>query len=166
MIAIAPSDVVPMAEFPLAWRFTDDRWRQLPADARKDVRPLSATKAAELEPRLAAACVTYHHGEQPPGIHIPAPCENAADVDRTRRALAALPIDDGERIVVGWDRALALETSWRTFTALWEAFCYPGTDDVTISPLGERWVLCYHHWEAFSFAPRPSAPTGGGAPTT
>ena len=56
--------------------------------------------------------------------------------------------------LVSWEPAVALETSWRTFTTQWQAFCYPGTDDVTISPLDERWVLCYHHWEAFSFTAR------------
>ena len=44
------------------------------------------------------------------------------------------------------------------YAKLVEAFCYPGSDDVTITPLDERWVLCYHHWEAFSFAARPSEP--------
>ena len=55
---------------------------------------------------------------------------------------------------MSWEPTVALETSWRTFTTQWQAFCYPGTDDVTISPLDERWVLCYHHWEAFSFTAR------------
>ena len=101
----------------------------------------------------------YHHGEGRPDVHIAAPCESAADVVRTRDALGGLPIGADERIVVSWEPAVALETSWRTFTTEWQAFCYPGTDDVTISPLDERWVLCYHHWEAFSFTARPNEPT-------
>ena len=30
---------------------------------------------------------------------------------------------------------------------------------VTVSPLDEGWVLCYHHWEAFSFTARVDEPT-------
>jgi hypothetical protein len=66
------------------------------------------------------------------------------------------------RVVVSWDRRTALETSWGTFASQWESFCYPGSDDATVCPLDERWVLCYHHWEAFSFSrrgdPAPAAP--------
>ena len=94
------------------------------------------------------------NGEGKPDVHIAAPCENEADLVRTRDALRALPVDADARIVVSWEPAIALETSWRTFAAQWQAFCYPGTDDVTICPLDERWVLCYHHWEAFSFTAR------------
>ena len=115
-------------------------------------------RAPRSSPRaLADACALYHD-EGKPDVHIAAPCENAADVVRTRDTLAGLPIGADERIVVSWEPAVALETSWRTFTTQWQAFCYPGTDDVTISPLDERWVLCYHHWEAFSFTARTSEP--------
>ena len=137
MITVDGADVVPMDQFPLAWRFTDERWDARRGGPRADLHPLRPARARELA----------------------APCVNAADVVRTRDALGNLPIGADERIVVSWEPAVALETSWRTFTTEWQAFCYPGTDDVTISPLDERWVLCYHHWEAFSFTTRPNEPT-------
>jgi hypothetical protein len=154
VVTIDAADVVPMDQFPLAWRFTDERWDARRGSLRADLRPLRPARAGELAPRLADACAVYHHGEGKPDVHIAAPCENEADLVRTRDALGALPIDADARIVVSWEPAIALETSWRTFAAQWQAFCYPGTDDVTISPLDERWVLCYHHWEAFSFTAR------------
>jgi hypothetical protein len=159
VITIDAADVVPMDQFPLAWRFTDERWDARRGGLRADLRPLRPARAGELAPRLADACALYHHGEGKPDVHIAAPCESAADVVRTRDRLARLPIGEDERIVVSWEPGVALETSWRTFTTQWQAFCYPGTDDVTISPLDERWVLCYHHWEAFSFTARANEPT-------
>ncbi|HWJ54632.1 MAG TPA: hypothetical protein VNR90_00425 [Vicinamibacterales bacterium] len=159
MIAIDPADVVPMDQFPLAWRFTDERWDARRGGLRADLRPLRPARARELAPRMAEACAAHHQDEGKPDVHVAAPCESAVDVVRTRDALAGLPVAADERIVVSWEPTVALETSWRTFTMQWQAFCYPGTDDVTISPLGERWVLCYHHWEAFSFTARVDDPT-------
>ena len=159
MIAIDAADIVPMDQFPLAWRFTDERWDEPHGGFRTDLHPLRPARARELAPPLEEACNLYHHGEGKPDVHIAAPCENAADVERTRDRLSDLPIGADERIVVSWDTAVALETSWHTFTTHWEAFCYPSSDDVTISPLDERWVLCYHHWEAFSFTARVDEPT-------
>ena len=154
MIIVDAADVVPMDQFPLAWRFTDERWDALPGGLRADLHPLRPARARELAAPLTEACALYHHGEGKPDVHIAAPCESAADVERTRERLSDLPIGADERIVVSWEAAVALETSWRTFTTHWQAFCYPSSDDVTVSPLDERWVLCYHHWEAFSFTTR------------
>ena len=153
MIAIDAADVMPLAQFPLAWRFTDERWSGDGADARRDVRPLAAARAAALHGPLVAA---YQVAREAMARHVPAACQDEAGARRIAAALAALPPGDDERVVVSWDQATALETSWRTFREHWEIFCYPGSDDVIISPLDERWVLCYHHWEEFTFTPRPA----------
>jgi hypothetical protein len=159
VLTVEAADVVPMDQFPLAWRFTDERWDTRRGGLRADLRPLRPARAVELAPIMADACAVHHRGEGKPDVHIAAPCESAADVVRTRDALDGLPVDPEERIIVSWEPTVALETSWQTFTTQWQAFCYPGSDDVTISPLDEGWVLCYHHWEAFSFTGRPDDPT-------
>jgi hypothetical protein len=155
VIAVESSDVIPLAQFALSWRFTDERWSGSGADARRDIRPLAPARAVALHGPLAAA---YHVAREAPAQHLPAACQDDAGARRIAAALAGLPPGADERIVVSWDQATAVETSWRTFREHWEVFCYPGSDDVTISPLDERWVLCYHHWEEFSYSPRPAGP--------
>lgn len=155
MIRVDASDYVPLAHFPLAWRFTDARWDLRGPAALRDVRPLTVTRAKSLCGPLSAACAATRDDAS---RHVPAPCESDADVQRVAAALAGLPIADGERLVLCWDERTALETSWQTFRQHWETFCYPGSDDLTVSPLDERWVLCYHHWEEFSFTARPEGP--------
>jgi hypothetical protein len=155
VLAIEPADVVPMNQFALAWRFTDERWSRRGGAALRDVRPLTAVKAAAVHAPLAAACQVARESNVQ---QVPAACQDRAEARQVGTALASLPPSDDERIVVSWDALTALETSWRTFREHWEVFCYPGSDDLTISPLDQRWVLCYHHWEEFSFAPGP-APT-------
>jgi len=157
VIAIDAADVVPMDQFPLAWRFTDDRWARHGADARLDMRPLRAARAAVLHGPLAGASSAARHTA---AEHVAAACQDEAGARRVSDALASLGPGDDERVIIVWDPRTALETSWRTFSANWEVFCYPGTDDVTISALDGRWVLCYHHWEEFSFSSRLDAPGG------
>jgi hypothetical protein len=152
VITIDPADVVPMDQFPLAWRFTDERWSRRGAGALRDIRPLTARRAAELHGPLSA----LHHVARDASVEqVAAACQDEPGARRVGEALARLAPFDQERIVLSWDASAALETSWRTFREQWEVFCYPGSDDLTITPLDERWVLCYHHWEEFSFAPRP-----------
>jgi hypothetical protein len=155
VITIVDADVVPMDQFPLAWRFTDDRWTRRGAAKLRDIRPLSGARAAELNGPMTAAChVARDAVRDPAEAQVAAACQDEAGARRVADALAGLGPGDDERIVVSWDPRSALETSWRTFREHWEVFCYPGSDDVTISPLDERWVLCYHHWEEFSFTRR------------
>ena len=161
MITVDAGDVVPMNQFALAWRFTDERWSRRGGEALRDVRPLTPARAAGLHGPLAAACHVARDGG---ARHVPAACQDEAGARHVGSALAALGPGDDERIVIAWDHATALETSWRTFRENWEVFCYPGSDDVTISPRDERWVLCYHHWEEFSFSPASGTAASAGFP--
>jgi hypothetical protein len=155
VIAVDPADVIPLTQFPLAWRFTDERWVSGGADARRDVRPVTSARAAALHGPLVAA---FHEAREAVARHVPAACQDEAGARRIAVALAELPAVVAERVVVSWDQSTALETSWLTFRENWEIFCYPGADDVIISPLDERWLLCYHHWEEFTFTARRAGP--------
>ena len=66
MITVDAADVVPMDQFPLAWRFTDEQWDARHGGHRADLHPLRPARARELAPRLADACALYHHGEGRP----------------------------------------------------------------------------------------------------
>lgn len=59
-----------------------------------------------------------------------------------------------EQVTVSWERDTALRTSWEFFSAHWDDFCYPSSDDVLIVPDGGGWVLRYHHEEIFYFGNR------------
>jgi hypothetical protein len=155
MIVVTADAVLPMTQFPLAWRFTAAEAGWTPARL-ADIRPLTPALAAAVSARLEARRSPLEGHASEASLDIPAPCVSQADVVRTREVLAGLGAADAERVVVSWDERCALETSWRTFRSHWETFCYPGTDDVTVVPLDERWTLCYHHWEAFTFVPWPS----------
>jgi hypothetical protein len=37
------------------------------------------------------------------------------------------------------------------FVGRWDDFCFPSSDDVTVYPADERWLLEYAHREEFVF---------------
>lgn len=59
-----------------------------------------------------------------------------------------------EHVIVLWDRDTALRTAWEFFTAHWDDFCYPLSDDVLVLPDSGGWALRYHHEENFYFGMR------------
>jgi hypothetical protein len=59
---------------------------------------------------------------------------------------------------VSWDRETALRAGWEFFTAHWDDFCYPLSDDVLVIPDTGSWVLRYHHEKMFYFGDGDARP--------
>jgi len=127
-------------EFPLAWRWTQPSHSVLPPEVLGDIRPLSAADAARIITRFPdnGASALSHVASQ---TH----CEEVS------RWIRHVQSDLRARVYIRWSRELAVETSWEIFTAYWEDFCYPSSDDVTIRPVSGTWQLFYHHYEQLEF---------------
>jgi hypothetical protein len=140
-----PSEFVPMEEFELAWRWTQSTHALLPPDVLATIRPFAPSRAAELDGQAGALA------EVPPeanAVSFRAPWDAAEDI---RLRLQRLGIEDQTPIVVSWDQRAAVATVWGTFVGYWDDFCYPSSDDVTVWPEGNGWILCYRHDELFDF---------------
>jgi len=68
--------------------------------------------------------------------------------------LASLGIDDSTLVFLSWDPNVALRTPWGIFRDYWDDFCYPASDDLTITPADDSWLLFYFHEEMFEFGKR------------
>lgn len=158
MIELQPADFVPLPEFGRAWRFLDPKYNVLPPSALADLHPISPKCLATMSAVLEAAS-TRITTESAQLTDINATCGSEEARELIGSALVGLPIRADQRVIVGWDRLDILETSWRTFCVYWDDFCYASADAVTIYPLDGSWVLCYHHWERFSYTPITAPPT-------
>jgi len=107
------------------------------------MRAIRPERAAELQPWAAFLC----HERRVLDVEIAA----EGDAERVREQLEGLEVRSAEQIVVCWSAQTAVLTDWATFCAYWEELCYPSSDDVTVWPRDEAWVLCYDHWEMFRF---------------
>src|SRR5690348_2184437 len=111
MIEFGPHDFVPLADFPLRWRWTEPRGNTLPPQALARIRPLGPARAAELAPHAAYLCDERRDLPQ----EISADGEAAA----VSAWLRGRRIDPATRIVVSWDAATAVVTDWELFCHYW-----------------------------------------------
>jgi hypothetical protein len=141
MIEFRSHDFVPLADFPLRWRWTEPGGNTLPPQALARIRPLTPARAADLAPHAAYLCDERRELSQ--AVRADGEAAKVAEWLRT------LKIDPSTRVVISWDAATAVVTDWKLFCSYWDDFCYSASDNVTILPLSEEWVLCYDHDELF-----------------
>jgi hypothetical protein len=149
MFEIRETEFIPLAEFPLRWRFTDARYAQLSPDMLRRIRPLSAAAAAQAHSQTIIRC-------QEAGAFTTSFRSDDAPAE-VRQRLRELPPYVTCSVLISWDDQTAAVTEWDVFVEHWDDFCYPASDDVTVVPLAGAWTLCYRHYEVFQFESRPAA---------
>jgi hypothetical protein len=140
-IEFRPEDFSLLDDFPLCWRWTEERANVLPAHDLARIHPLTAARAAEIAPRAAYLCDQRRD--------LPFWLNADAAPAKVEARLRALHIAPKERVVVSWNEGTAVVTDWDFFCHYWDDFCYPSSDDVTVLAVNGQWVLCYDHCEVF-----------------
>lgn len=127
-------------DFPLAWRWTDSRYSVLPEAVLSQLQPLG-TQEAQLAFERARSF------QRASSIKHSADLSDEDGCAWLRAQHAGL----SDIVTVSWSPECALRSSWQIFADHWSDFCYPSSDDLTVWPDSERWVLFYHHYEQFEF---------------
>jgi len=142
-------------EHPLAWRWTDPKYALLPDSVLAQMQPIEADEAARLFTH--SLTLAGEDGLAPDVFTITTVRAEGLSQEAGCRWLRERQPDLSVRVVVSWEQHTALQTTWEVFTAHWDDFCYPSSDDVHVWPESERWVLLYHHEHEFQFGERPAA---------
>jgi len=144
------TDFQPMEQFSLSWRWTDERWNKLPPDHLTQIRPFTATKAAELF--QIAKELFSRDGLNVELFDIVARFDDRSSLseDEARRWLQEM-LRVNEPVIVLWDDDLAVLTSTEVFCRYWDDFCYPISHNVHIWPPENDWALFYWREEQFRF---------------
>lgn len=144
-------DTVPLDRFPEAWRWSRDRGVEVTEAELARIRPLSSAAAAALWEETPS----YVRSMFPPGGGL---APDAAQYRVGAYGDASVPqwlfsmVPDGaEKLLVIWERELAVHTDWALFVKLWDSFCLPCKDDAWIVPETRDWLLAYHHEDEFFF---------------
>ena len=152
MIRVGPEDITELSAFPLKWRWLDDRYASFSEGERARIQPLRREKAEEMW-RLSLESISKDHdlAIDPTGFE---GVERVSSTDDVRPWLAGrLPIGRTP-VLVSWTREWAVLTDAELFTARWDDFCYPASDDVSVFAVDVAWVLHYWHEEEFLYVRR------------
>ena len=141
-----------ITDFPLIWRWTSPAHALFSHSELAGLHPCSPVEAARIHDDSRAFDI--RDGLDPQYFSgLSAHSANVSTAEGSSWLRAQVP-DLAEQVVVSWERDTALQTSWDFFTARWDDFCYPSSDDVLILPDSGSWVLRYHHEEIFYFGSR------------
>ncbi len=141
-------------QHPLAWRWTDANYALLPDATLAQMQPMDQRAAARLFQRSLHFLVR----DSLAPLEFTAIVRHSADVPAEvgRLWLLEQQSDLSVQVFVSWQLDAAIRTTWDVFTAHWEDFCYPSSDDVLVWPESERWALFYFHEQEFQFGRRPA----------
>jgi hypothetical protein len=67
--------------------------------------------------------------------------------------LGALPVSE-KQVTVSWSAEDAIFLPWQRFSEHWDVFWYPSSDDVTVVPDTEAWVLSCAHFGQYCWRSR------------
>ena len=137
-LSVSQEDLQPYSASAYAWRWEDPRHFTLPAEVLDTIRAIRKERASELFPRSLE--LDKWAREKPARV---IDVEAASPTDTLTWLQQLAPSDTP--VVVSWHRQDAVLVPWRVFAEYRDAFWYPASDDVTVFPLGEAWVLSCDH---------------------
>src|SRR5262249_20190240 len=141
-------------EHPLAWRWTDQRYALLPDNVLAQMQPVEPHEAVPLFSHSRA--FSGENGLAPDIFTIATVRAEALPQEAVWRWLRQRQPDLQVPVVISWEQHIAIRTTWEIFTAHWDDFCYPSSDDVLVWPDSESWTLLYRHDQEFQFGRRPA----------
>lgn len=146
---LEPSSFRELDDFPLKWRWTDEKWDVLPDDAVILIRPYTDLRARE----ILELSLKFGNAEGLFQSRFDKVEQFDASVDpaKVTEWLQRSTLGQKQQVVVSWDHHLAVLVDCSVFCEYWDDFCYPSSDDVAIFPIDMKWVLFYFHNEYFEF---------------
>ncbi len=160
MVHYENSDLIPLKDFPIAWRITDPRWSSQPDAILDRIKPLSAAMGRELyarsplsrplkyPPDVSPLCITGEQSLEGSGPPQDADCY---------RWFRALPIEPTREVYLCWDMGggVAAVIDWGTFTEIWDDLWYP-FDRMCVFDDTLGWVVLFGADEIARFAEESS----------
>lgn len=150
MVAVSDLDLCPIEDFSLKWRWTDERWNLLPTKFIQQINPLTDTKAKEVD-EIHKQYFSSHELNEKFFEKVETIQAETSDFSVVQNWLESKIKAEQNYIAVCWGKDLAVKTTSEIFCNYWDDFCYPTSDDVSISPLNLSWLLFYSHSEYFVF---------------
>jgi hypothetical protein len=144
MLLISHTDIYPIDTFPLLWRWNQASHAVLPKEEITSIEPLAENKSEELQDIITR--LKKNNSQSDPYLI------NAEGSDEDVSTLLNNLALENELVFVSWHGNTAVRMPLSLFIHRWSDFCYPSSDDVSILPISEGWLLEYWHYEIFTWS--------------
>ncbi len=137
--------VISMDKFKLNWRWTDENYCLLSESELSYILPLDSRTAKEIWGKSLTFIDKENEFSPNPKLFDSIDFIDTTDSDKVIDWLSRkMPSGD---IIVSWQPDTAVKTTVELFIKYWDEFCYPSSDDVSIWPETEDWVIHFWHYE-------------------
>ena len=144
--------VIPMDDFRLKWRFTEERYDKLPDQHLDQLKPLDKEAAKFLWDYIAK---TNLHNDTPFKKDFFRTIDKARILDGNEKEIKkwlyhrGLPFD--KPVFLSWDETNAMIVPWKLLIKYFDSFYYGGSDDLTIIDQSLNWALLFFHEDEIYF---------------
>ena len=141
-----------LADFELAWRFTDEKYNILPDSHLELLRPLDKSGAKFLSDYISAVNL---HGDIPFKKGFFRTIDKAKILDDNQREIKkwlyqrGIPFD--KLIFLSWSQENAMIVPWKIFIKYFDSFYYGSSDDLTVIDHTLTWALLFYHEDEIYF---------------
>ena len=121
-------------DFELNWRWTQKNHCLIPEEDLIKIKPLSEVSSESIYKQRPVVSGT------------------SQEIDCKETPITFLTKNLGkETVYVSWSKNIAVQTDTSTLIKYFSDICYPSSDDVTIWPLNNSWLMQYNHYETITF---------------
>ncbi len=138
--------IIPMEEFMLKWRFTDEKYDLLPENHVVELKPLDRIGSEFLADYLTDCRV---HSQLPFQNDLYRNIDRIGIREGNEKVITkwlyqrAIPFD--KRVFLCWDGINGMITKWKFVVKYWDSLFYGGSDDLTVFDEGLEWALLFFH---------------------
>jgi hypothetical protein len=144
--------IIPMTEFTLKWRFTEEKYDCLPEQHLNELRPLDKAGAEFLADYLSNCKI---HSEFPFKNGLFRNLDKTQILENNEKKVTkwlyqrAIPFD--KEVYLSWDGNNGIITKWKFVVKYWNSLFYGGADDLTVFDQSLEWALLFFHEDEIHF---------------
>ncbi len=138
--------VIPMDDFRLKWRFTEEKYDKLPDQHLDQLKPLDKEAAKFLWDYIAK---TNLHNDTPFKKNFFRTIDKAKILDGNEKQIKkwlyqrGLPFD--KPVFLSWQPTDAMIVPWKLLIKYFDSFYYGSSDDLTVIDQNFNWALLFYH---------------------
>ena len=144
--------VIPMDDFSMKWRFTEEEYDKLPGIHLNQLKPLDANASKFLWNYIVA---TNLHNDVPFKRNFFKNIDKAKIFEDNEKAIKKWLYQRGvafdKEVYLSWQPDSAMIVPWKLLIKYFYAFYYGGSDDLTVIDQSLNWALLFYHEDELYF---------------
>ncbi|MBE7689025.1 DUF2947 family protein [Tenacibaculum finnmarkense genomovar ulcerans] len=144
--------IIPMNEFSLKWRFTEEEYDILPETDLNELKPLNKVGAEFINDYLSSRQI---HSEIPFKKGLFRNLDRAKILNENEEDItkwlyeSEIPFD--KEVYLSWDNETGMITKWEYIVKYWDSLYYSASDDLTIFDQNLEWIMLFFHEDEIYF---------------